>query len=96
VSPVSEEEKDITKVAFRKEMYDALVEGYLSEMESMMSAEEIKAIPFAGKMMTYIMAIRFLADFLRGNTYYHITYPAQNLVRAKNQLTLLALLCKNV
>jgi len=84
------------KIAFRKEMYDALVEGYLSEMKCMMSAEEIKAISFAGQMMTYIMAIRFLADFLRGNTYYHITYPDQNLVRAKNQLTLLSFLCKNV
>jgi Ser/Thr protein kinase RdoA (MazF antagonist) len=96
VSPVSEEEKDITKIAFRREMYDALVKGYLSEMHSMMSEEELKAIPFAGKMMTYIMALRFLADFLRGNTYYHINYPDQNLVRARNQLTFLSILCKEI
>jgi hypothetical protein len=76
-------------------MYDAIIEGYLSEMNNYMSAEEKKAIPFAGKMMTYIMALRFLADFLRGNTYYHITYPDQNLVRARNQLTFLAILCKH-
>jgi Ser/Thr protein kinase RdoA (MazF antagonist) len=95
VSPVSEEEKDITKIAFRKEMYDAIIEGYLSEMSNYMSEDEKKAIPFAGKMMTYIMALRFLADFLRGNTYYHITYPDQNLVRARNQLTFLAILCKH-
>lgn len=96
VSPVSEEEKDITRITFRKEIYDALLKGYLSEMEDTMSPDEIKAIPFAGKMMTYIMALRFLADFLRGNTYYHITYPDQNLVRARNQLTLLSLICKSV
>jgi Ser/Thr protein kinase RdoA (MazF antagonist) len=96
VSPVSEEEKDITKITFRKEIYDALLKGYLAEMKDTMSPEELNAIPFAGKMMTYIMALRFLADFLRGNTYYHITYPDQNLVRARNQLTLLAILCKNV
>jgi len=96
VSPVSEEEKDISKISFRKEIYDALLKGYLDEMQDTMSAEEIKAIPFAGKMMTYIMAIRFLADFLRGNTYYHITYADQNLVRARNQLTLLSILCRNV
>jgi len=96
VSPVSEEEKDITKIAFRREMYDALVNGYLSEMQEMMSEEEVKAIPFAGKMMVYIMALRFLADFLRGNTYYHINYPDQNLVRARNQLTFLAILCKEI
>ena len=96
VSPVSEEEKDITKIAFRKEMYEAVVAGYLSEMSNFMSAEEKKAIPFAGKMMTYIMALRFLADFLRGNTYYHITYLDQNLVRARNQLTFLSILCAHV
>lgn len=96
VSPVSEEEKDISKISFRKEMYDAIVAGYLSEMNDYMSAEEKKAIPFAGKMMTYIMALRFLADFLRGNTYYHITYKEQNLVRARNQFTFLNVLCQNV
>jgi Ser/Thr protein kinase RdoA (MazF antagonist) len=96
VSPVSEEEKDITKITFRKDIYDALLNGYLSEMQSTMSPEELRAIPFAGKMMTYIMALRFLADFLRGNTYYHINYPDQNLVRARNQLTLLSILCKSV
>ena len=39
--------------------------------------------------MTYIMAIRMLADFLNGDIYYHISYPGQNLVRATNQLKLL-------
>ena len=73
-----------------------MLKGYLSEMEGALSPQELKAIPFAGKMMTYIMAIRFLADFLRGNTYYHISYPDQNLVRARNQLALLSIICENV
>ena len=92
VSPVSEEEQDITRIAFRKEIHDALLEGYLSQMKDYMSDGELAAAPFAGKMMTYIMALRFLADFLRGNTYYTIHYPEQNLVRARNQLQLLKLL----
>lgn len=96
VSPVSEEESDLSKVEFRKDIYDALVEGYLSEMGPVMTPEETRSIPFAGKMMTYIMALRFLADYLRGNTYYHITYPEQNLVRASNQLKLLDVLSKNL
>lgn len=96
VSPVSEEERDLSVIRFRKPVYDALVEGYLSEMGPVMSDGEMRAIPFAGKMMTYIMALRFLADYLRGNTYYHITYPEQNLVRAANQLRLLDLLMENL
>ncbi|HTH57869.1 MAG TPA: aminoglycoside phosphotransferase family protein [Cyclobacteriaceae bacterium] len=92
VSPVSEEEKDISKVQFRKNIYDSLLKGYLSEMEKILTPDEKKSIPFAGKMMTYIMALRMLADFLRGNTYYQITYPTQNLVRARNQFRLLELI----
>jgi len=94
VSPVSEEEKDVSKITFRATIYDSLLKGYLSEMDDVLSPDEKKSIPFAGKMMTYIMALRFLADFLRGNTYYHITYAEQNLVRARNQLHLLTLIEK--
>jgi Ser/Thr protein kinase RdoA (MazF antagonist) len=96
VSPVSEEEKDISKVQFRKHIYDSLLKGYLSEMDSILTADEKTFIPFAGKMMTYIMALRMLADFLRGNTYYHVTYPTQNLVRARNQFHLLGLIAASV
>lgn len=96
VCPVSEEERDLSRIAFRAEIYEALVEGYFAEMGSVMRPEEFGAIPFAGKMMTYIMALRFLADYLRGNTYYHITYPDQNLVRARNQLRWLQVLTEKL
>lgn len=85
-SPVSEEEKDLTKIGFRQEFHRAVMDGYLSEMERLLTPAEKTLIPFAGKMMTYIMALRFLTDFLQGDTYYHTTYPGQNLIRATNQL----------
>lgn len=96
VCPVSEEEKDLSQISFRSEVYKALLDGYLSEMREVLSQQELAAIPFAGKMMTYIMALRFLADYLRGNTYYHISYPEQNLVRASNQLRLLDVISENL
>lgn len=96
VCPVSEEEGDLTKIAFRGEVYRALLDGYLSEMKEVLSREERASIPFAGKMMTYIMALRFLADYLRGNTYYQVKYSEQNLVRASNQLKLLEVISKNL
>ncbi len=96
VSPVSEEEKDVSKIIFRKNIYDALTKGYLSQMNDVMSAEEKLAIPFAGLMMTYIMALRFLADYLNGDIYYHTKYSGQNLVRAKNQFRLLEVLSKEI
>jgi Ser/Thr protein kinase RdoA (MazF antagonist) len=89
VSPVDEEEKDLSKIEFRRDIYDALTEGYLSQMGPVMSPDEYAAIPFAGKMMTYIMLLRFATDFMNGDVYYHTTYPGQNLVRAANQLCFL-------
>ncbi len=89
VSPVDEEEKDLSRIEFRKDIYDALIEGYLSQMGPVMSPDEYAAIPFSGKMMTYIMLLRFTADFMNGDVYYHTTYPGQNLVRAENQLCFL-------
>jgi hypothetical protein len=65
-------------------------------MGECLTEDEKAAIPFAGLMMTYIMAIRFLADYLNGDIYYHTKYPNHNLVRACNQLRLLALINQNV
>ena len=96
VSPVSEEEKDISKISFRKNIYNALLDGYLSQMDELLTPAEKKSISFSGMMMTYIMAIRMLADYLRGNTYYHVTYSEQNVVRARNQLHLLQLISQAV
>lgn len=92
VSPVTEEEKDYSKIIFRKEIYDAVLNGYLSEMGGVLGADEQRAIPFAGKMMTFIMALRFLTDYLNGDVYYQTHYDEQNLIRAGNQLRLLEVL----
>jgi Ser/Thr protein kinase RdoA (MazF antagonist) len=89
VSPADENENDLSKIAVRKDIYEAIVNGYLSQMGKSLSAQEKEQIPFSGMMMTYIMAIRMLADYLLGDVYYHITYSEQNFDRAGNQLTLL-------
>jgi len=65
-------------------------------MRDILTVQEREQIPFAGPMMTYIMALRFLADFLRGDTYYRIHYPDHNLVRARNQLRHLENLLRHV
>lgn len=89
VCPVSEEETDLSKIRIRTEVQQALIAGYLQPMSDVLSEDEKKQIPFAGKMMTYIMALRFLADHLNGNVYYKVKHPLHNLDRARNQLHLL-------
>jgi Ser/Thr protein kinase RdoA (MazF antagonist) len=87
--PVSEEEKDFSKITVRKDFYDAIVNGYLSEMGAELS--DIEKIYFhdAGKFMIYMQAIRFLTDHLNDDIYYGAKYPGHNFIRAGNQITLL-------
>lgn len=92
VCPVSEEEKDISAIRIRKDIYGAIVEGYLSEMSGILTPQEKEVIPVAGSLMTYMIGLRFLTDFLNGDLYYHTSYPKQNMYRAANQLRLLQLL----
>jgi Ser/Thr protein kinase RdoA (MazF antagonist) len=95
VSPVSEEERDLNKIVFREDIYRAVIEGYQSQMAEKLSSTEQSLFHFGGMMMTYIMTLRILSDFLNGNIYYQITYADQNLVRARNQLRLLQVLDNN-
>jgi len=92
VSPVSEEEKDFSKIIFRASIYHALIDGYFTSMNNCLTEEQRSLAPFAGYMMTYIMALRFLADYLNGDIYYQTHYSGQNLIRGQNQLHLLNIL----
>lgn len=89
VCPVSEEEKDFSKITVRKEFYDAIVNGYVAEMGAELDEEEKKYFHFSGKLMIYMQAIRFLTDHINDDIYYGAKYPGHNFVRAGNQVTLL-------
>jgi len=69
--------------------YKALIEGFCKPLAAHISGKEMASLPYGGEMMTYIMGLRFLADYLNGNIYYTIHYPEQNRHRAKNQMHLL-------
>jgi Phosphotransferase enzyme family len=89
LSPVSEEESDLHLVQVREEYFSEIVKGYLGEMQPVLSEEEKSYFVYSGKFAIYLQAIRFLTDYLNNDRYYLTKYPDQNLVRAKNQVTLL-------
>ncbi|MBI2729691.1 MAG: aminoglycoside phosphotransferase family protein [Sphingobacteriales bacterium] len=89
LSPVSEEEKDFTKIEIRDEYYHAIKEGYLGEMNKELSVPEKEHFIYAGKFMIYMQALRFLTDHLNNDVYYGAKYEGHNFMRANNQLTLL-------
>lgn len=83
-----EDEADLSKIEFRKTVFDAMLAGFLAEMGGLLTPAERDALPLAGPWLTLMQAVRFLGDYLNGDTYYKVKYPQHNLVRARNQLAL--------
>ncbi len=77
------------ELTIRPDYYQAIIEGYISIMGTQFTPSEKKYIHFAGLIMFYMQALRFLSDYLSGDTYYRISTPDQNFDRTKNQLLLL-------
>ncbi len=84
-----ENSTDLADICIRKDLYEAIVSGYLEVMEQQLTAVEKKYLHFAGIMMIYMQALRFLSDYLDGDRYYKSAFPGQNFDRASNQLELL-------
>lgn len=80
----AEDEKDLSKVYSKKEYFEQLVRGYLEGAKFLNDAEKAN-LAFSGKLMTFEVGIRFLADYLNGDTYFHTAYEDHNLVRARTQ-----------
>ena len=80
----AEDEKDLSKVYSKKEYFEELVRGYLEGAKFLNAAEKAN-LAFAGRLSTFEVGIRFLADYLKGDTYFHTAYDDHNLVRARTQ-----------
>ncbi len=89
LSPVSEEESDLSRIVIREEYFREIAKGYLGEMQLSLSLEEKQYFVYAGKFAIYMQALRFLTDYLYDDIYYSTKYRNQNLIRANNQITLL-------
>ena len=88
-STAVEDEQDLSKVHFDIDLYRAYADGYLSEVTCPLSDKEVDSLAIGAKMMTLETGIRFLGDYINGDTYFKTAYPEHNLVRARTQFKLL-------
>ena len=84
-----EDDKDLDRVNFNMEIFKAFTKGYLKGAKSFLTQIEIENLPYAAALFPYMQCVRFLADYINGDTYYKIKYPEHNLVRTKAQFKLL-------
>ena len=85
-NPVGEESKDIDKVVCSMEVINTIIQKFTKKVA--LEKEEIENLFFGGMAITFMQSVRFLTDYLNGDSYYKTSYKDQNLVRTKNQWAL--------
>ncbi|WP_289754796.1 phosphotransferase [uncultured Duncaniella sp.] len=84
-----EDDPDTANVKFNMDVFRQFAKGYLESAGCFLTPLEIKLLPYAAERFAYMQAIRFLTDYLNGDTYYKTEYPEHNLIRTKAQFALL-------
>lgn len=85
----AEDDANLNNVSFNMEIYKSYTHGYFKEAKKFLTPVEIDLLPFGAKLLTYMQLVRFLTDYLNGDTYYKINSPQHNLQRSKAQFKLL-------
>lgn len=84
----AEDETDLSKVNFDINLYELYVKGFIEGAKGGLTESELELLPVGAVMMTFECGMRFLTDYLSGDTYFKTSRPGQNLDRARNQFKL--------
>ncbi len=91
----NEDEQDLSKVDINLPIYEAYTRGFIESTRETLCTVEIENLAYSARFMTFIIGLRFLTDFLNGDTYFRTSYPHHNLVRARVQFRLVEAMEKN-
>jgi aminoglycoside phosphotransferase (APT) family kinase protein len=89
-SPGPEDERDLSKVNLQFPLFEALARGYLTSAAGFLTKEEKKHLAFSGKLITFEIGLRFLTDYLSGDTYFKVHREGHNLDRCRTQFKMVA------
>lgn len=84
----AEDERELSRVRVETDLFAALADGFVRGAGASLGAEERAALPFGALLMTTVIGLRFLADHLRGDTYFRVHREHHNLDRARTQFAL--------
>jgi len=87
--PAPEDETDLSRIHSRFDYFEALARGYLAGAGPFLTRNEKEHLTAAGKLITFEQGVRFLTDYLSGDTYYPVSRHTHNLDRTRTQFRLL-------
>jgi Ser/Thr protein kinase RdoA (MazF antagonist) len=85
----AEDDENLDNVYVKMDIFEAYAEGYLERAKSFLTPLEVSMLPYGGRLLTYMQTVRFLTDYINGDTYYKIHHPKHNLQRTRAQFKLL-------
>jgi len=83
-----EDDENLDRVTMDIGLFEAFANGFLDSTREILLDAEKEALVYAGLLFPYMQSVRFLIDYLDGDTYYKVKHPDHNLVRTRAQLKL--------
>ena len=84
----AEDEKDLSKISCDMELFKLYAEGFMKGCKGSLTEDELKMMPMGAKVMTFECGMRFLTDYLQGDTYFKVYREGHNLDRCRTQFKL--------
>jgi Ser/Thr protein kinase RdoA (MazF antagonist) len=85
----AEDDENLDRINVNMEIFKAYTKGYMETAQSFLTPLEISMLPYGGRLLTYMQTVRFLTDYIHGDTYYKTHKPKHNLIRTKAQFKFL-------
>ncbi|MDR1526889.1 MAG: aminoglycoside phosphotransferase family protein [Dysgonamonadaceae bacterium] len=85
----AEDDANLDRIHVDTTIFEAYTTGYMEMAKNFLTPLEISLLPYGGRLLTYMQTVRFLTDYLNGDTYYKIHSPKHNLQRARAQFRFL-------
>lgn len=92
----NEDSENLNLININFDVFKSFTKGYLSVMRNKMTETEIKLMSYSIYLMAVELSLRFLEDYLNGDTYFQTSFDNQNLFRARTQIKLAKLVRKNL
>jgi Ser/Thr protein kinase RdoA (MazF antagonist) len=87
-NPAAENERDLAKVEMQFPLFEALLRGYLAGAGDFLTPAEKNLLPVSGQLIAFELGLRFLTDFLAGDTYFKVRCEGENFDRCRTQFKL--------
>ena len=85
----AEDEEDLSRMRLNVDLFEIYTRGFLAACKNLTPLEQ-ETLPLGALTMTQECGVRFLTDYLEGDTYFKIHRPDHNLIRCRTQFTLAA------